>query len=648
MMKITPTPVQPTCLHSLETLGLSGDTALIGAYRDHEDGYNDSGSAYVFSRSGTTWGLQTKLTAGAALGGAYDYFGYAVALSGDTALIGAYRDDYDIFGDAGSAYVFTRDGGTWDSGIKLLAADGAGGDNFGHSVAISGDIALIGAHNNDDKGGGSGSAYLFTRSGGSWDSGTILLAGDGESADYFGRAVALSGDTALVGAHYDDDNGSASGSAYFYTFPCAFGHEIDVGKWSMIAPPCGPATPGTVTSAFEDDLLMSGYGSRWILYERDPTPAPGSYVSLLPGDPLDPGLGLWVKSFDPGTLDFEGTPTPMLGGPYCPSDNGCFEIDLTPPASGGDPLANMIGHPLPYGVDLAEVRVLITDIATGVSTLHTLADAADPANNYVSKTFYWHNGTSYESFDDTTPGMSGRMEGFKSVWIKVLNGAWNKTVKLIVPATPTTQTSQVTEDLPWYAHVINFLVPSAHAASDNAVGKDKLKAHQALHAASNRGKPDKPDKTPPEWYIRLIVEQPVERLIDRNSVFGQLSDSIDGFDSHDLPELPPFGDTWLTLCFPHPEWNQDAEAFASDFHDLPAKNGEGDRWTFEVRSNDPGRVLNLSWQGPLDIMEKSTLIDVETGTEVTGTFGSYEFSMNGETRTFEWKIGSGGGKGKKK
>ncbi len=145
-------------------VALSGDTALIGARFDDDDvNGGDSGSAYVFTRSGTSWSQQAKLTA--ADGAAGDWFGYSVALSGDTALIGAHFNDNDVNGvDSGSAYVFTRSGTTWSQRAKLTAADGAAGDQFGGKVAISGDTALIGARLVDDvvKGVDSGSAYVFT------------------------------------------------------------------------------------------------------------------------------------------------------------------------------------------------------------------------------------------------------------------------------------------------------------------------------------------------------------------------------------------------------------------------------------------------------------------------------------------------------
>jgi len=99
---------------------------------------------------------------------------------------------------------------------KITASDGATSDQFGYSVALSGDTALIGAQGDDDMGSSSGSAYVFTRSGSTWTQQAKLTAADGAANDAFGYSVALSGDTALVGTRLDDDRGSESGSAYFF------------------------------------------------------------------------------------------------------------------------------------------------------------------------------------------------------------------------------------------------------------------------------------------------------------------------------------------------------------------------------------------------------------------------------------------------
>lgn len=198
-------------------VAVSGDTAVIGAANDRVGSNSFQGSAYVFVRSGSTWTQQAQLVA--ADGASTDFFGSEVAVSGDTALVSAFRDDVGANSDQGSAYVFVRSGSTWTQQAKLLAQDGAADSWFGYSLALSGDTAVVGA-SDDDVGGriNQGSAYVFVRSGTSWSQQAKLTAADGAEGDSLGRAVALSGDTVLVGASGDDVGGLANrGSAYVFT-----------------------------------------------------------------------------------------------------------------------------------------------------------------------------------------------------------------------------------------------------------------------------------------------------------------------------------------------------------------------------------------------------------------------------------------------
>jgi hypothetical protein len=182
-----------------DSVALSGDgnTALIGAY--------GAGVVFVFTRSGTTWGLQQGLSASDPTYGAH--FGWSVALSGDgsTALVGA--DSHQVGSNVyqGVSYLFTRSGTTWGQQQELIASDGAANDHFGISAALSGDgsIAMIGAHQHVVGTTGQGASYLFTRSSTTWGQQQELAASDGASGDYFGWSVALSSDgsTALVGAY---------------------------------------------------------------------------------------------------------------------------------------------------------------------------------------------------------------------------------------------------------------------------------------------------------------------------------------------------------------------------------------------------------------------------------------------------------------
>jgi len=195
-----------------KSASISGDYAVVGASRDDDNG-DRSGSAYVFKRSGTSWAQEAKLLPSD--GAENDFFGASVSISGDYAVVGATGDD-DNGSASGSAYVFKRTGTSWQQEAKLLPSDGAAGDRFGWSISISGDYAVVGADRDDDNGTNSGSAYVFKRTGTSWAQEAKLLASDGQGGDFFGFAVSISGDYAVVGAIIDDDNGFESGSAYLF------------------------------------------------------------------------------------------------------------------------------------------------------------------------------------------------------------------------------------------------------------------------------------------------------------------------------------------------------------------------------------------------------------------------------------------------
>ena len=152
-------------------------------------------------------------------GAANDNFGHAIALSGDTAAIGVPQDDIGNQTDQGSVYVYRNLGAAgWVLQAKLVSADGAEADHFGGSIALDGDLLLIGAEL-DDAGtqANQGSAYLFSFAGKGWEFQTKLVANDGASNDYFGRSVAIAGETVVIGASGDDIAAHADqGSAYVY------------------------------------------------------------------------------------------------------------------------------------------------------------------------------------------------------------------------------------------------------------------------------------------------------------------------------------------------------------------------------------------------------------------------------------------------
>jgi hypothetical protein len=318
------------------SVSIDGDTALIGAFGDIANG-DLYGSAYIFTRTGTTWTQQAKIFP--TTGGYYDFFGYAVSLDGDTALIGApggiFNPPYpgaayiftrtgttwtqqarlipsdghdgDNFGNvvaldgdtaivgvgymapgSGSVYVYTRTGTTWTQQTKIVPVDGFVGEMFGYSVALQGNTALIGAECDNDNGDGSGSAYVYTRSGTTWTQQAKLLASDGESLDFLGTAVALHNDTALVGAEWDSDNGYKSGSAYVFTRSGTTWTQqakllpLDGTAQDLFGHTVALTDDKALVGAYQDNATLYCSGSTYLFTRSDATWTQNS--KLLPSD----------------------------------------------------------------------------------------------------------------------------------------------------------------------------------------------------------------------------------------------------------------------------------------------------------------------------------------------------------------------------
>ncbi len=229
------------------SVAISGDTIVVGAPEEAsnqttitngstasaDNSASEAGAAYVFVRSGTSWSQQAYLKAPNTNGD--DNFGGSVAISGDTIVVGADNEDSpqttitngstasadNSVSGVGAAYVFVRSGASWSQQAYLKASNAEAGDNFGYSVAISGDSIVVGAHQEDSNqttitNGSSassdnsvalaGAAYAFVRSGSSWSQQAYLKAPNAGASDFFGASVAISGDTIVVGAYQEDSN----------------------------------------------------------------------------------------------------------------------------------------------------------------------------------------------------------------------------------------------------------------------------------------------------------------------------------------------------------------------------------------------------------------------------------------------------------
>ena len=196
------------------SLALSGNTLAVGApIKD-----TSTGAVYVFNRSGTNWTEQACLTASNAA--TYNCFGCSLGLSGGTLAVGAWGKD----SSSGAAYIFICSGGAWSEQACLTASNAEATDYFGYSVSLSGDVLAVGAIREDSGGSGptnnstsdSGAAYVFSRSGGVWTERDYLKASNAAANSLFGYCVALDGNSLAVGAIYEDSNASDSGAVYLF------------------------------------------------------------------------------------------------------------------------------------------------------------------------------------------------------------------------------------------------------------------------------------------------------------------------------------------------------------------------------------------------------------------------------------------------
>jgi hypothetical protein len=241
------------------SVAISGDTIVVGAPEESSSttsvingasggatdvGANQAGAAYVFVRNAGTWTQQAYLKASDPQ--ASDYFGFDVAIDGNTVAVGAWNENPG----GGAVYVFTRTGSTWSPQQKLKAPNGATGDQFGYSVGVSADTLVAGAYsedglspivsgasgptgaNNNDDATDAGAAYVFTRSAGVWTQQAYLKAGNAATQQLFGSSVALAGDSVIIGAPGEqssqntitngptgptDTLASSAGAAYLFT-----------------------------------------------------------------------------------------------------------------------------------------------------------------------------------------------------------------------------------------------------------------------------------------------------------------------------------------------------------------------------------------------------------------------------------------------
>ena len=380
------------------------------------------------------------------------------------------------------------------------------------------------------------------------------------------------------------------GTAYGRVCACSENFTLPVGQWKQIALACDTGDANTVADIFS--LAAGDYDSRWVVYERDETNQ--VYTKLALTDTLEEGQGYWVITLDAGTATAEGATNLQL------------DVPLIADAVNGR--QNLVGYPFTATMDWADIRII-----DGASVL-TL-DQADPGGVcqtispgptcIMSRIANKYNGAAYEPFDGQTPGAEGTLEAFDGIWVKAFKAG------------------------------IQLRFPSATIASAAAVSAPLGGVISPISPA-----PEKPVSHLARWHMRLSVES--GELLDDGNVLGQLPDSSDGYDSHDLKELPPFGEPFLTIVFPHDDWGDYSGDYATDFHAL-SKNPQG-TWYFHVQTSEVGKQATLRWDGPRMILRKARLWDEQTGKQIRlSANGSYTFTMHDTVHAFRLELGSGNG-----
>jgi hypothetical protein len=247
---------------------VDGNIIIVGARQDDTKGTN-SGAVYVFGWNSTTWEEQQKLTASDGL--AYDFFGCALALESDILIVGAYGDDTNG-SQAGAAYVFNWNGSSWVERQKILAAGAV--SRLGASVAVQGDNLVLGApFQSNVNGDGAGSAYVFSWSGSSWVQQEYLVASNGTDYANFGDAVAIRGDTIVVGSPQpytiiDPKVYRGNGAAFLFKLNGATWNEQAWFGPTKVSPSDGF---GTLVALEGDRLVVGGddgttYGKAWVFH----------------------------------------------------------------------------------------------------------------------------------------------------------------------------------------------------------------------------------------------------------------------------------------------------------------------------------------------------------------------------------------------
>jgi hypothetical protein len=361
-------------------------------------GSEPEAAVFVFTQSGGSWTQQAELTPNGPKGG----FGGSVAMSGNTMVVGGLRGS--TCPCKGAAYVFTKAGSVWSQQAALTASDGAADDGFGNAVAVSGSTVLVGApfHGSIAEGlKGTGAAYVFASSGGSWTQQAELTASDGADGDGLGTSVAISNQTALAGAPGKDQN---VGAAYVFA--------QSGGAWSQQAELTEGTTRHMFGGAVAIDGLTAAVGASGAASSRFPpgavyvfTGSRGNWrrsAMLRPSDQGQDAFGFAVALS--GSNVIAGAPGQQGGSAYVFTDYGVPTVSHVAPASGSPAGGNTVtinGSHFVAGSSIVDFGSVASPSVTVISP--NQVQAAAPASSTagsVDVTVTTPGGTSRTSVKD--------------------------------------------------------------------------------------------------------------------------------------------------------------------------------------------------------------------------------------------------------
>jgi hypothetical protein len=370
-------------------------------------------------------------------------------------------------------------------------------------------------------------------------------------------AFMISGSGKRVAESYDGDAPNAA-LLHVEFRSCDESQDLPGGVWVLFSLPCTPKN-NTVAAIFSG-LDTDDYLVEWAVIEFDAVS--GSYAYRYPGDTLAGKRGYWfIKTGADYTLNLDGME----------NRNGLIALD-TDAVNGRN---NLAGHTARVSLPWAGVTVMDgaseltlnqADPDLGGGTGLACDQDPVPASCIMSRKMHLWNGTAYQAYDGSTPLMEGTLSVFDGFWVK----AFKSGIELNLPAAP-------------------------------APGRaTKGGGDQAFFDAYRHGG---------EWAVRLVAEY--EGLIDPGNVFGQLAGAKNAQDSHDMEELTPFGEPWLTIVFANKGWEPVPWGYTSDFRAV-TRSLQGS-WRFTVKASEGIPGAWLRWDGPAEIIHSARLVDERSG-----------------------------------